>query len=68
MDTEADEYVCFGITGSFIWNILEKPSTLEEISSEVAAAFEISLDTAQGDCQEFIQSLLARNYIAQTQA
>ena len=68
MDTEADEYVCFGITGSFIWQTLETEVSLEEIASALASKFEVPTETAKADCLEFINSLLLRGYVSQLDA
>jgi hypothetical protein len=64
MDTEADEYVCFGLTGSFIWHTLEKDSTLEEISAAVASNFQAPFEIVEQDCREFVESLLLRGYVS----
>ncbi len=44
-------------TGKFIWRLLEKETSAEEIAAALQAEYEIDKDTAANDTARFLQKL-----------
>jgi hypothetical protein len=49
--------------GSFVWSLLEKAKTLEELSEAVAVEFEVEPARAREDLVPFLDSLQARGLL-----
>ena len=49
---------------SRIWELLRSPTTRDRIAERIAAEFEVTLETAAGDADEFLESLRTRGLIA----
>lgn len=62
--TPEDSYLhTMNETGTFIWELLDGKSTVDEITEKVYEAFEIDKDSAQKDVRHFIEDLLRRRLI-----
>lgn len=44
-------------TGAYIWDLLEKETTLDAITEALVARYEIDAATARADAAEFIETL-----------
>lgn len=44
-------------TGAYIWDLLEKETTLDAITEALVARYEIDAETARADAAEFIETL-----------
>ena len=44
-------------TGTFIWKLIEKGASAEGAAAELAANFNVTLDTASKDTEEFLSEL-----------
>lgn len=44
-------------TGEFIWKLLQEDTTIEEISKKIVEEYEVDLDRATKDTQNFIKQL-----------
>ncbi len=44
-------------TGEFIWQLLQEDTTIEEISKKIVEEYEVDLDRATKDTQNFIKQL-----------
>jgi hypothetical protein len=54
MDTERGEYQLLKGTALYIWELLEKPKTLDELCSEITGEFDISKEQCLEDVIPFI--------------
>jgi PqqD family protein of HPr-rel-A system len=52
-------------TGTLIWELAEKPASLDEIAAALAARFDVDADRARADASAFLADLLARQIIVQ---
>ena len=50
-------------TGKFIWGLLQKDITLEEIADKFAGEYKVDKDTAMQNTEKFVQSLKNANII-----
>jgi hypothetical protein len=53
----------FNASGSFIWNLLEFPQTVAQLSTAIAAAFEIELARAEEDVVRFVAEMKSAGLI-----
>jgi hypothetical protein len=53
----------FNASGSFIWNLLEFPQTVAQLSTAIAAAFEIELARAEEDVARFVAEMKSAGLI-----
>lgn len=63
LNMETGKFYNFDGVGLFIWQLLDSPSTLNDIISGVANECEISVSECQEDVTDFIETLLANNLI-----
>lgn len=49
--------------GAFLWELLEKDTTIEEMTDKVLAEFDIDRETALADITEFVDGLKANKVI-----
>ena len=49
--------------GSMIWNGVVKEQNVEQIAQSIAAEFEISIEEARSDVEEFLAELKSNNII-----
>ncbi len=47
----------------FIWSLLEKPHTLEELLAAVTDEFEVTADVAEPDIRDFLQELKDHHFL-----
>ena len=45
-------------TGAMVWGLLDGTRNIDEIAAEVAAHYQISLETAHSDAEELLRALL----------
>jgi DNA-directed RNA polymerase delta subunit len=57
LNLETSRYFSLDDVGSFIWQQLESPKTLQDIINAVADNFEVELAVCSSDVTVFIQSL-----------
>lgn len=57
-----DEGVYYGLNpvGAFLWSLLERPRTLEELRDSVASEYDVEPGTAEADVRDLMEELLAR--------
>jgi hypothetical protein len=48
----------FNETGSWIWKLLETPSTLDEVVDGMALEFEVTREQAESDAEHFVSEML----------
>jgi hypothetical protein len=53
---------------SRIWELLRSPTTPDRIADTIASEFEVSVQTATNDVEEFVESLRSRGLIADAPA
>ena len=63
MDLEKGEYYGISGIGSDIWDILESPKSLREISDRICEIYEVETAAADAYIQELINSLLESDLI-----
>jgi|WetSurMetagenome_2_1015567.scaffolds.fasta_scaffold13790_4 hypothetical protein len=51
------EYYSFGMVGSRIWEILEKPTAYKTLIEKLQEEFEVSIDQCTNETMEFIRKL-----------
>jgi len=47
----------FNPTGTLVWKLLESPRTIEELTSAVAAEYEVELTDAERDIRSFVSEM-----------
>ena len=57
-------YIQMNETAVFIWEKLEKPSTVEELAAAIEEEFDVAHDEAVADVIEFIQILKNNHMVA----
>ena len=57
MDTERGEYQLLKGTALYIWKLLEKPKTLDELCSDITGEFGITKEQCLGDVIPFLQEM-----------
>ena len=53
----------FNSTASYLWDILDEPKTVEELSEALTHTFEVSMEQAQKDVETFIVSLTTEEIV-----
>ena len=53
-------------TGARIWELLDSPTTAEQLASTIAREFEVSPEASAQDVSEFLESLLSGGLIQQS--
>jgi Coenzyme PQQ synthesis protein D (PqqD) len=76
--TLGDEVVILGLRDSVyyglskvgvrIWELLQKPRTLDDIAAVLVAEYDVTLDQARADLQDLLGDLQARGLVAITPA
>lgn len=51
-------------TGAFLWNLLTEETTSEALAEALASEYQISVETALEDVNDFISTLKERNLLA----
>jgi len=61
---EANRFVVLNGTGSFIWNLLEKPLTASDLAASMCDQFaEVELSDALRDVEELLQQMLSQELV-----
>ncbi len=65
LDIKAGNYFSLDNTGSYIWEALEQPHTIEQLIDKLLIEFDVSENTCRKEVNIFINELLDRNLISQ---
>ena len=65
MSIERGEYFGIGGVGSRVWELLEKPVTLPDITAIICAEFDVDQTTCQADMEQFLGELESHGLISQ---
>ena len=68
MSIDNGEYYGVGGVGPRIWELLESPRTVEQISAAIVDEFEVEADTCREDILGFIRQLLDMGLVRQISA
>ena len=68
MSIEADSYFGLDPIASRIWELLEEPKSLQELTATLTEEYEVDADTCQQDVQELLDDMAGRGLIQQTAA
>ncbi len=63
VDPVARELRVLNPVGTAVWAALETPRTLEELTAEIAAAFDVSPGTARADIEAFLAVLRSKKLL-----
>ena len=55
--------VTFNDVGYFLWNLLEKECSVEELTEQVLANYDVTTEKAQNDIQRFVKQLREENLL-----
>ena len=58
MSIERGEYFGIGGVGTLAWELLEQPTTVDQLCAAVCEAFEVDADTCRDDMLGFVNELL----------
>ncbi len=64
MDIETGKYYNLGRTGGAIWELLEKPMTLSEITDALLEKYDVDADTCRVQTSKFLDQGIARGLFA----
>lgn len=64
MSIESGEYYGINGVGSRIWELLDKPTTLSEITTIICSEFEVPDLVCQADAKLFIQTLIESGLVS----
>ena len=57
LDPDKGEYYNLNRVGSFIWDFLEKPASLDDVCREVRTRFAVSEDVCRADTIQYIKQM-----------
>ena len=57
LESDEDEMLGLNATAKFLWNELERPRSLEQLSLSVSTAFDVDLQQARSDAIVFLNQL-----------
>lgn len=63
MDVLSGKYYSLGVTGGAIWNILEEPTSLEEIIEKLLQEFNVDKGVCSIQVQQFLEDAIAKEII-----
>ena len=63
MSSEKGMYYNLNPIGSRIWDLLEKPQTIESLCAQLMDEYDVDVVTCKQETEEFIQSLAERGLI-----
>lgn len=63
MDKDFENYFGLQDTGTEIWRLLEKPTTIQQICDCLSEKYEVSPEQCMSDIQPFIEDLLENEMI-----
>jgi hypothetical protein len=63
MDIDSGNYYHFEKTSARIWELLDKPATLDSLCERLVAEFEVDLDTCRSETAQFIAELREKRLV-----
>lgn len=63
MSIEKGKYYNLGHVGGRIWELIESPSTIEEITSALLSEYDVDRNTCENQVQSFLNHLLSEGLI-----
>jgi hypothetical protein len=63
LHSEKGEYYSFDSVAALIWQTLQEPKSLEELSDKIQAAYEVSKEECEKDLIDFIELLDNNKFI-----
>lgn len=63
LHADAGKYYGFNQVGTYIWELLQEPFTLEEITENVTTEYDVTRNQCREDVYELISELLEYNLI-----
>jgi Coenzyme PQQ synthesis protein D (PqqD) len=66
LDPENDQYVRLNEAGAGLWQVLERPAQVQELSDALAREWGISAEQADRDVAAFLDSLAERGLVELT--
>jgi hypothetical protein len=64
---ENAEYLNLNGTGSCIWNLLDTPSQLDDLISELQQRYAVDSDTCRSETEAFVAEALKRGMLVEAQ-
>jgi hypothetical protein len=64
MSIERGEYFGLGGVGSRVWELLDQPSTLAQLTQVICAEYEVDAASCQADLHKFLAELLDNGLVA----
>jgi len=64
MSIERGEYFGLGGVGSRVWELLDQPTTLAQLTQVICTEYEVDAATCRGDLQKFLADLLDNGLVA----
>lgn len=64
MSVDKGEYYGLNAMGSRIWELLEKPHSLEELCRELMSGFEVDQETCQAEVSRFLSEIADQKLVA----
>lgn len=65
LNTESQRYFALDELGSFIWNLIDHPVSVSEITAEVMKVYDVEEKTCREDTAEFIAELAAAGLVTE---
>lgn len=63
LDLDSGKVLGLNGVAARIWELLEQPTTLDAIAEEISSEFSVSLEEANSDSGEFIESLKSKGLL-----
>ena len=60
-------YLNLNSTGSSIWNLLEAPTTLDDLISKLQVLYAVDVDTSRSETESFVAAALEKGMLLQSQ-
>lgn len=68
MSAETGNYVTVSRVGSRVWELIERPKTLDELCTQLVREFDVTPEACRADVQLFLDEMAANGAIALNQA
>ncbi|MBR5245820.1 MAG: PqqD family protein [Clostridia bacterium] len=56
-------YILLNSTASFLWDMLKEPQNVQDLTKALAEEFDVSLEEAKSDVDEFVMMLLDKGML-----
>jgi hypothetical protein len=63
VDIDGNKLLTLNVSGSRVWDVLNTPSTIDELTAALCAKFRVAPDVARQDCQRFLVELVDRGLV-----